>query len=75
MLMLNSNFFLHFIDKCADPSLIIMTPRLLCIKLDTLKDRLEQLEKNNIQYSSLWMIVRCQRHFDDYIKRWGPKRN
>ncbi|EFX81448.1 hypothetical protein DAPPUDRAFT_317695 [Daphnia pulex] len=69
----NMDFLL--IDKCVDPSLIIMTPRLLCIKLDTLKDRLEQLEKNNIQYASLWMIVRCQRHFDDYIKRWEPKRN
>jgi hypothetical protein len=69
----NRFFFLYFTDKCIHPSLIIMTPRILCVKFDTLKDRLDQLE--GIPYSSLWMVVRCQRDYDDYIRRWKSKNN
>ncbi|KZS09212.1 transcription termination factor, mitochondrial isoform X2 [Daphnia magna] len=59
--------------KCIDPGLVIMTPRILCQKLDTVKDRIEILETTGIQYSSLWMVGRSQREFDDFVKRWKTK--
>ncbi|KAI9556856.1 hypothetical protein GHT06_016648 [Daphnia sinensis] len=61
------------VEKCINPGLVIMTPRILCQKLDTVKDRLEVLETNGIQYSSLWMIGRSQHDFDDFVKRWKIK--
>ncbi|XP_057373497.1 transcription termination factor, mitochondrial-like [Daphnia carinata] len=61
------------VEKCIDPSLVIMTPRILCQKLHTVKDRIERLETNGIQYSSLWMVGRSPREFDDFVKRWKTK--
>ncbi len=58
-------------EKGVNPNIIIMTPRILCQKLDTVKDRLEKLEAQGIQYTSLWMVCRCQREFDEFIRRWN----
>lgn len=65
-----SHLIIFFLEKAFPPNMIIMTPRVLCQKLETVKTRIEKLEAAGISYTSLWVVCRSQSEFDEFVDRW-----